>query len=138
MANHYRKTMQAYKARQKAKGCPFCNANTVAKAIYENEDLYIVPNLTKYDLWELHDVTDHLLIIPMRHVKTLSELSQKERMAIIDACAKYEAEGYSVYARGNGFVKRSVEHQHTHLIKTTNKVPRLTFFLQKPYCLIKL
>lgn len=137
MTNHYRRTIHKYRGRQKAPGCPFCNPETIAKAVLTNDQLYIVPNLTQYDLWELHDVVDHLLIIPRRHIKHLAELNQEERLAVMGVCAKYEAEGYSVYARGSGFVKRSVEHQHTHLIKTTNKQPRLSFFLQKPYYLFK-
>jgi hypothetical protein len=55
----------------------------------------------------------------------------------MDQVAKYEAKGYSVYARGVGFVKRSVKHQHTHLIKVTNKKPKIALFLQSPYYLLK-
>lgn len=135
--NHRRKTIQKYRSRQKTQTCPFCSANTLASAVYKDESIYIVPNLTKYDLWELHDVVDHLLIIPKRHVETLGELTNKEQLAIMDCVADYEAKGYSIYARGVGFVKRSVKHQHTHLIKTSNKKPRLAIFLQKPYYLLK-
>ncbi len=117
--------------------CPFCDETTVAKAVAGNEHVYLVPNIVQYDLWELHDVTDHLLVIPRRHAKTLAELSKAERQAVIDVCAEYEAKGYGIYARGNGSVLRSVTHQHTHLIKTTNKMPRLTIYLRRPYWLIK-
>lgn len=137
MSNHYRSSIQIYKQRQNPDVCPFCDPKTPRKAVYENDMLYIVPNLTSYDLWELHDVVDHLLVIPKRHVKVLSELTKKERLAVMDVYAEYEAKGYSVYARGKGFVKRSVEHQHTHLIKTSNKKPRFAIFLTKPYLLKK-
>lgn len=135
--NHYRKTIHKYKSRQRSRGCPFCSPDTVASAIFENELIYIVANLTQYDLWELHDVEDHLLIIPKRHVETLGELSRAERLAVMDQAAKYEANGYSIYARGVGFVKRSVKHQHTHLIKVTNRKPKIAIFLQSPYYLLK-
>jgi diadenosine tetraphosphate (Ap4A) HIT family hydrolase len=135
--NHYRRTIRKYKSRQKSKGCPFCSLQTISNAVYENELIYIVPNLTQYDLWELHDVQDHLLIIPKRHIKTINELTNKERLAVMEQVAEYEAKGYNIYARGVGFVKRSVEHQHTHLIKTINKKPRLAIFLQYPYYLLK-
>lgn len=135
--NHYRKTIHKYKRRQRSEGCPFCSPDTVSSAIFENDLIYIVPNLTQYDLWELHDVEDHLLIIPKRHVETLGELSSPERLAVMDQAAGYEAKGYSIYARGVGFVKRSVEHQHTHLIKVTNKKPKIAIFLQSPYFLLK-
>jgi hypothetical protein len=55
----------------------------------------------------------------------------------MDQVAEYEANGYNVYARGVGFAHRSVNHQHTHLIKVTNKKPRLAVFLQSPYYLFK-
>lgn len=105
--------------------------------MYEDKHVYIVPNLTKYDLWELFDVKEHLLVIPKRHVETLADLKPAERTAVIDIVADYESRGYSIYARGVGFVNRSVKHQHTHLIKTTNKRPKLAVFFTKPYLLIK-
>jgi diadenosine tetraphosphate (Ap4A) HIT family hydrolase len=135
--NHYRKTIHKYKSRQRSEGCPFCEPDVVANALFENEFVYIVPNLTQYDLWELHDVEDHLLLIPKRHVETLGELSQNERLAVMDVAAEYEGKGYNIYARGVDFVKRSVKHQHTHLIKVSNKKPRLALFLQRPYLLFK-
>lgn len=135
--NHYRKNIRKYKSRQRSEGCPFCKPDVVANALFENESVYIVPNLTQYDLWELHDVEDHLLLIPKRHVETLGELNNTERLAIMDKAAEYEAKGYNIYARGVGFVKRSVKHQHTHLIKVANKKPRFALFVQQPYYLLK-
>lgn len=135
--NHYRKTIHKYKSRQRSEGCPFCKPDTVANALFEDEFVYIVPNLTQYDLWELHDVEDHLLLIPKRHVEALGELNDNEKLAIMDKAAEYEERGYNIYARGADFVKRSVKHQHTHLIKVSNKKPRLALFLQQPYFLFK-
>ena len=135
--NHYRKTIYTYKGHQKRAGCPFCRQDTIDNALFENDFVYIVPNLTQYDLWELFDVEDHLLIIPKRHVEKLNELSTAESLAIMEQAAKYEAEGYNIYARGVGFVNRSVKHQHTHLIKVTNKKPKIALFLQSPYYLFK-
>lgn len=118
-------------------GCPFCRPETMTDVVFENDTIYIVPNLTQYDLWELFDVVDHLLIIPKRHVEALSELDSQERLAVMDAAAEYEGKGYNVYARGVGFVNRSVKHQHTHLIKVTNDKPRIALFLKTPYYLFK-
>ncbi|MEI6266855.1 MAG: hypothetical protein WCP14_03125 [bacterium] len=134
---HYRKTYLKYKSRQNKKICPFCAEDRLEKAVYQDDYVYIVPNLTKYDLWELHDVTEHLLIIPKRHVEALKELTTEEKLAIINQVADFESKGYSVYARGVGFVKRSVKHQHTHLIKVSNKEPNIALFLNKPRYLFK-
>lgn len=135
--HHYRKTVKKYHERRKVTECPFCASLTLAKAIKETEHAYIVPNLTFYDIWEGHDVLDHLLVAPKRHVKSMKELSEEERLDIIDLIADYESEDYSAYARGVGTVTRSVEHQHTHLIKLHHKSPRFSFYLRKPYILIK-
>jgi len=131
--NHYRKTVKVYRKRRKSQKCPFCDPETLAKAIYQNDRIYVVPNLTQYDLWESFDVKDHLLIVPKRHVVKLPELDDKEKLAIMQVAAGYEAEGYSIYARGVGFVNRSVEHQHTHLIKVSNKQPKVMLYLNRPY-----
>lgn len=135
--NHYRKTVHKYRARLTSDGCPFCDPATIEKAIFENNYIYIVPNLTQYDLWELYDVTDHVLIIPKRHIEALSELDDNERLAIMDAAADYDLKGYSMYARGIGFINRSVAHQHTHLIKAANRKPKIALFVGSPYFLFK-
>jgi diadenosine tetraphosphate (Ap4A) HIT family hydrolase len=134
--NHHRKTICKYKS-HKTESCAFCDISTISNAIYEDKFVYIVPNLTQYDLWELHDVEDHLLLIPKRHILTLAELSDKERLAVIGQAALYETKGCGVYARGVGFIKRSMKHQHTHLIKISNKKPKIAVFLQSPYYLFK-
>lgn len=136
--HHYRTTMKHYKQRHKDDGCPFCLPETLAKATYSDEYVYIVPNLTSYDLWEGHDVRDHLLIIPRRHVHSLDELSDSEKLAVMQQAAVYEKQGYNVYSRGVGAVTRSVKHQHTHLIKTSSVRPRLALFLRRPYLLFKI
>lgn len=135
--NHYRHTIKLYKQRQKSESCPFCKPETLKNAIFENDYAYIVPNLTRYDAWELHDVSEHLLLIPKRHIEALGELTPKERSGLIDIIAEHESKGYNIYARGVGFIKRSVSHQHTHLIKVNNKKPRAALFIQKPYLLLK-
>ncbi len=135
--HHYRKTIKKYLERRKVPECPFCDSATLAKAVRETDAAYVVPNLTKYDIWEGHDVLDHLLVVPKRHVKSIRELTEAERLEIIDIIADYEDQNYSAYARGVGSATRSVEHQHTHLIKLHPKGPRLTLYLHKPYFLIK-
>jgi len=135
---HYRKTRKIYNSNKLAEECPFCGRALKEKGIIESKHSYVVPNLTKYDLWELHEVADHLLLLPKRHVQHLSELNESERLEIMDTLAKYEANGYSVYARSTGYNNRSVEHQHTHLIKTTNKKFRVALFTEKPYFLFTL
>jgi len=137
IVHHYRKTVKKYHERRKVSECPFCDTVTLGRAIKETEHAYIVPNLTFYDVWEGHKVLDHLLVVPKRHVKTLKELNEVERLDVIDLIADYESKDYSAYARGVSTVTRSVEHQHTHLIKTHHKRPKFSLYMHKPYFLIK-
>jgi ATP adenylyltransferase len=108
------------------------------EAVAENKSARVIPNLTFYDLWEMRDVVDHLMIIPKRHVTTLKELTPTERSDIMDLMADYEAQGYDIYARSPDSIRKSVPHQHTHLIKTTRKVPRGMFVLEKPYFVFRI
>ena len=87
-----------------------------------------------YDIWEFRNVTDHLMIIPRRHVGSLAELTATESKDIMNLFGEYEAMGYNVYARATDSVQRTVPlHQHTHLIKTTKRKARGGFYLEKPY-----
>ena len=136
---HYRKTRKVYTGFPKPEVCNFCDPETLANAVYETEHAYIVPNRVFYDVWELRDVADHLLVVPKRHVKSLSQLNTPERAAIMDVISDYEGRDYNIYARSVDSKQRSVAHQHTHLIKTTEakRKPRALIFTRKPYFLIK-
>lgn len=133
---HYRKTRNRYMNFPKPEGCPFCDGLEAEKVVTETEYHRLVPNRVSYDLWELRRVTQHLLLIPKRHVASLSQLTDEEKLDHINLIAKYEADGYNIYARGVGSLQRSVVHQHTHLIKTGRKQARGSFTIRKPYFLI--
>ena|SRR3989344_6630796 len=134
---HYRKNLKKYRSYPKPAVCAFCEGDLVGRKVAETEHAFVVPNRTFYDLWELRTVTDHLLVVPKRHVRSLNELTKKERADIMDVLCDYEAKNYNVYARAKRSKQRSVDHQHTHLIKTHDKQARGTFTLKKPYIFIK-
>lgn len=133
---HTRKTRKRYSNYPKPADCQFCNYQDREEPIVaETAHAYITPNRTFYDHWELRDVVDHLLVVPKRHVASLSQLDKVERAEIMDMLAEYEGKGYEVYARSPGSISRSVAHQHTHLIKTSGKARRGMLYLNKPYIL---
>ncbi len=134
---HYRKNLKTYRSYPKPAVCSFCEADLAGSKVLETEHAYVVPNRTFYDLWELRSVTDHLLVVPKRHVGSLKQLTKKERTNVMDILCDYEARNYNVYARAVNSKQRSVEHQHTHLIKTHDKQARGTITIKKPYLLIK-
>lgn len=134
---HYRKTRKIYKNYPKPEICNFCDPDTRKNTIYETEYSYIVPNRVFYDVWEMKSVTDHLLLMPKRHVHTYDELTDTEKLDLMNIMGKYESEHYDVYARASHNKQRSVDHQHTHLIKTDPKHARASLAVKKPYLLIK-
>lgn len=137
----YRKTRRSYSKLKKSDGassvCTFCNPDNEPHIIHRTKHAYVLPNRVFYDVWELHNVIDHLLVIPKRHVESLGDLSEDEQLDIMKICSRYEKDGYNVYARAKGSVRRSVIHQHTHLIKIDPHEPRVSFFMRKPWLLIK-
>lgn len=135
---HYRKSRNKYTSYPKPKACPFCDETELAHAkLLQTKHAYVTPNRVFYDIWELQDVEDHLLLIPNRHVKSLHELTSEEQSEIIKIIGDYEARGYNVYARAKDSRQRSVGHQHTHLIKIKHTPVRAMLFFRRPYWLIK-
>jgi diadenosine tetraphosphate (Ap4A) HIT family hydrolase len=140
--HHFRKTTKHYdraNAKDKLRSeCTFCTEETRENIIDENETMFIVPNRVSYDLFEGLRIDDHLLIIPKRHIKTLEELTVKERQDFAELLIRYEGKGYSFYGRGITNINRSVKHQHTHLLKIDDhKKTRLQLYLDKPYVLVR-
>lgn len=135
---HYRKTRQRYVTYLNPKMCPFCDPKNVEKKVVDYPHFYIMKNATQYDHWELHDVTEHLLLNPKNHHETLNTFSDVEKKEMVNIIAEYEQKGYSVYARAYGSPRRSVRHQHTHLIKIKRRQARIAVFLRKPYWLFKI
>lgn len=95
-------------------GCPFCDGGN--RVIYESEK-----SILTYALWPYHK--HHLLVVPKRHVESLTELS-KEEMLDIDMLQEKALEtlkklGYKgithIVREGNG-VNKAVNHVHFHTI----------------------
>ncbi len=134
---HYRKNLKKYRSYPKPTVCAFCEEDMAGRKVVETEYAYVVPNRTFYDLWELRAVTDHLLVVPKRHVRSLNDLTKKERADVMDILCDFEVKNYNIYARAVDSKQRSVEHQHTHLIKTHDKQARGSLTIKKPYVFIK-
>ena len=95
--------------------------------------MYVTASDHPYEFWEQLDVDEHLLLIPVRHVTSMSELTAAERKDFIDIMCDYESRGYSVYSRAPTNIIRTVAHIHTHFIKTSGQEPRVTLVSQRPY-----
>lgn len=140
---HYRKTLKQYASKnagdKKIPGCSYCNdyKNKTYKLVSEGKTMVLVHNRVMYDMFEGQRVTENLMVIPVRHVESLDEFTDEEKLEYMAILGKYEKQNYDVYARGKGSVTRSMLHQHTHLIKmeNKNKLPKILFFIRKPYFL---
>jgi diadenosine tetraphosphate (Ap4A) HIT family hydrolase len=133
----YRKNFKKYIPDPTSQVCPFCNLE--GRHIADTtEHAYVIRSDYPYDLWEFRKVTDHLLLIPKRHVASMSLLDADERADIIELMSHYEHLGYNTYNRAEKSISKSVpDHQHTHLISTTDKKARLGIYISKPYWLFK-
>jgi hypothetical protein len=138
--HHFRKTIKqyrAYNAGDKAKsGCTLCLEVGSSAVIRETNTMFIIPNRVSYDVFEGRRVIDHLMVIPKHHRTTLADFTDEEMIDQMRLAGEYESQGYNVYARGVDSVSRSVDHQHTHLIKLSDKKPRVILFADKPQFLI--
>lgn len=135
---HYRNTRKKYAAHPKPVTCDFCNPDDMKpRIVFESSHCFVIPNRVFYDVWELRDVIDHLMVIPKVHAMTLQELSSEAKLDLINVISKYESEDYNIYARTPNSATRSVVHQHTHLIKTKNEFSNGALMLKKPYLLFK-
>ena len=87
--------------------------NTVIKKF---ENFVLIENLFPYQIWDGFEVEKHLLLIPKRFTETISDFSPAEKEEYFEILSKYEARGFSIYARAAQNVRKTVKHQHTHLI----------------------
>ncbi len=99
--------------------------------------MQVIRNRVPYDVFDaLRTTGRHYMIVPKRHVSSISEFTDTEKIEMVNLLAEYEAEGFSIYARSKSNIHRSQPHQHTHLIELTKNEPRLMFYSAKPYLLV--
>lgn len=139
---HHRKTRLSYKKYNhedtKKPICTLCADDNKSRIINENDSMFVLPNRVSYDIFEGMRVLEHLMIVPKNHRESLAEFTERERIDFMTLASYYESQGYTILARGKGSHMRSVNHQHTHLLKLDNQKARVYFYLRKPYFMIKL
>jgi diadenosine tetraphosphate (Ap4A) HIT family hydrolase len=133
-----RHNSKKYIGRKHEPKCSLCLLHNF-ELVENNNHTVIVKNNYPYDIWEGCTVVEHLMIVPKAHGASLADLPAETKSEILASMAKYESNGYDVYARSRGSVHRSVSHhQHTHLIKTQGNSAKLIIYIQKPYYLKKI
>lgn len=140
--HHSRKTVKKYELHDRndkraAVKCNFCETVTTDQIIDSTETFIVIANRVAYDYFEGVPTTgEHYLIVPKRHVVKFIDFTEAERKEMFALLSKYEDKGFNVYARSTQNIHRSQEHQHTHLIKLSEKEPRLVIASKKPYFVV--
>lgn len=118
--------------------CVLCELKhtKIDKIVREYNSAYLVHNKFPYDMWDSSPVDEHLMLVPKRHVVSLSELAGDERDDYFKALTDLEKDGYSVYARAPSDITKSIAHQHTHFIKLVPKRYKLVVYLRRPHFLL--
>lgn len=97
--------------------CPLCNEIGVREIVEDHEAVRVIKNDFPYEVFTGVPVLDHLLILPARHVRQISDLTVEESVMYWQICARYGDEGYTMLTQATRGGLRSVkDHVHTHLI----------------------
>jgi diadenosine tetraphosphate (Ap4A) HIT family hydrolase len=116
--------------------CVFCEYNSSPENIIRTyRHFLLIPNLFPYVLWDGCKVTDHLLLMPTRHIESLSELTAQESAEYVQIVSSLEDDGYAIYARPAGSAGKSIPHQHTHLIRIDNNRIKSLYYSYMPHVL---
>jgi len=136
MATRSRKEDKRYKKYRASNSfketCTFCNMPQ-NEIVDETKSFKVVKNLFSYSQWDGQGVSDHLMIIPKRHTDKLSDLSSSEAVEFMNILGSYELRGYDTFARAPLSNRKTIRHQHTHLIKLDRKTKKFLLYLNKPY-----
>ncbi len=116
-------------------GCVFCDPKEMLDPI-DRTHFRIIGNRFMYDTWDGCTVTDHLMVLPKRHVHSLKEFAQDEQAEYLAILAEYEDRGYSVYSRAMTSATRTVDHLHTHLIQLNSTPIKAMVYLTKPHIML--
>jgi len=135
-----RKEFKKYKLHRKnntSSICDLCNiSENDNRVVYQTNNFQVIKNKYPYSVWDSVSVSDHLMIIPTKHIDNLGALTDKEKIEFVDLVVKYENMGYNIYARSPKSIVKSITHQHTHLIKPTGKMKKIFIMSRFPYFII--
>ena len=96
--------------------CALCHVEN-HRLINAAKTMLVVENMYPYEFYDGRVIKDHYMIVPKRHVNSLTDFTRRERKDYWYLLCKYQDSGYASLTRPNGDTKRSVPHHlHTHLI----------------------
>jgi len=129
----HQKAYNIYRRNKPSSACQFCEFTTDLDHVLEGHPLFwIVRNLFPYHIWDGSRTGEHLLIVPKRHIDSIADFTHEEREEYMDLLADYESRGYSTYTRAPSSGRKTVAHQHTHLIQVGDSI-KAQLFIQTPH-----
>ena len=135
-ARSYKAAKEYKKHRHQTKSnnlCQFCEIQKGNPELVEiTKSLKVITNRFPYSLWDGQGVVDHLMIVPKKHLDSLNDLSLEEAHEYLQLVSRYENEGYNIYARTPVSNRRTIVHQHTHLIKLDGLSKKVIVYNDKP------
>lgn len=130
---HHQKAYDIYRFKNPPAGCQFCAFASGAEHIKRTYPLFwVVENLFPYHVWDGSRTGEHLLLVPKRHVDSISHFTTAELREYAKILAEFESSGYSIYARAAQNKRKSVVHQHTHFIEVGEPITS-QLYLKKPH-----
>lgn len=139
---HYRSTAKKAAARNSSEKnsditCSLCQAVEGWQILEDAGTMRVIKNRVPYDIFDgLPTTGRHYMVVPKRHVCTIGELTDTEKLAMVNLLAKYEAKGFSIYSRSQNNVNRTQQHLHTHLIELSGQKFNFLIYTAKPYLLL--
>lgn len=110
--------------------CAFANGADHIRRTYSH--FWVVDNLFPYHIWDDSRTGEHLLLVPKRHIDSIAHFNTAELKEYVAILAEYESSGYSIYARSAQNQRKSVVHQHTHLLEVGAPIST-QLYLKKPH-----
>lgn len=137
MATRSRKAEKQYKKhreKEHSRGCIFCSLTVDNyQVLSETKSFLIVDNIFGYTHWDGQGVESHIMIVPKKHTDKLGNLNSNEIIEYMDIISSYELQGYDLYSRAPLSNRKTVVHQHSHLIKLDRKTKKFVFYINKPH-----
>lgn len=112
---HMQKLYDEYLQNMSDDFCAFCHKEE-SVIVSEANGIMVVQNRFPYIHWDKRPVLDHRMLIPTRHVATLSDLSDLERSELMHQMVEHEDRYYSLYLRAPKSKSRTITHIHLHCI----------------------
>ena len=127
--NNYRK----YLKNENDSSCPFCSIDiNHPQYIEETKYFKIIKNKFPYSIWDGAKVKEHIMLVPIRHIGSLSQVNAGEANDFANILSQYEKQNYNFYGRTHSSNVKSVVHQHTHLLKLGERQHKFVLMLRKP------